>query len=270
MSSPTIAPASASPTLRPPPVELGPTEIVGALQASDAVPVASFYFSPDGRWRAELLVIPCTAIGAEQIHAYDELSAVEISTGQRMRIHAQLQNCGGLGEAGLRGEFWSRNSRFFYYTDAREGVPDGCGYWAGSVWRWDSNDGSRTHLGGTVISPDRRWMAAWQEQAIVVWAVDGDELGRAAGAEPAHLPGPIAWSPTSDALVYLQTEGACGPLGMSTVVLVRLPGLEQETLLRSDSPSFSALAWESAPKLTLEDSDGRRWTYDFGSGDVRP
>ena len=75
-------------------------------------------------------------------------------------VFSQLISCGGLGAYGLAGSFWSGTSRFYYFTNAAHGVPDGCGYWLPPLLRLDLTDWSITDLGSGTLSPNRLRMAS--------------------------------------------------------------------------------------------------------------
>ena len=93
-----------------------------------------------------------------------------------------------------------------------------------------------------MVSPDGTKLAIGppQERAVAVWALDGGELGRVPAAVDA-FPGQMAWSPNSQALVYLQVASYCPPAGPTYVVRLDANTLEQTILLKSDSPPFSNL-----------------------------
>lgn len=108
----------------------GPTpDIAATLVAQVGAELQSSYSSPDGKWRAEIRTYACTELTQEEEYGLHILRIINTQDGSEREAARQLLNCGGLGAAGLGGWFWSTNSRFFYYTDASTGVPDGCGYW---------------------------------------------------------------------------------------------------------------------------------------------
>lgn len=75
------------------------------------------------------MIYDCVPVGAVEENAYEQLKLIQIDNSVAKIVDNQLRSCGGLGAFGLAGLFWSPNSSYFYYTNAREGVPDGCGYW---------------------------------------------------------------------------------------------------------------------------------------------
>jgi Tol biopolymer transport system component len=207
-------------------------------------------------------------------NAYEQLKLTDVGSGDEKIIETQLQNCGGLGAAGLEGLFWSPNSRYFYYTDAREGVPDGCGgFWQKPIIRFDIDTSTSEHLGGGPVSPNGTKIAAWQENELIIWDVnEGNETGR---ISPITLnfesaTGPIVWSPDSQALVYIQTESFCPVSGNSSVIYVDLSTLEQEILLESESPTFGSGDWDEKNELILFDANGNQWVYTLDTQKLEP
>ena len=226
--------------------------------------------SPDGRWRAEAAVYDCAQVGDQGEIAYEELRLIEVAARVETAADSQTIYCGGVGAFGLATLYWSANSRYLYYTDARQGQPDGCGYWAGSVKRLDTTDMTLEALGGAVRSPDESMLAAWQGVDLVVWDVEaGDEVSRAQADESAGILGPIVWSPDSGSLVYLQVTSFCPVSGSSTVTQVDPQDGSAVVLVASEAPTFGSVAWDAQGALRLTDEHGDAWRYDFASGEVR-
>ena len=121
-----------------------PTPNYPATITTSKTPQAPALFrSPDGKWQAQVVVYSCSATPAENEMGYDELRIKNLDTGQEVLADSQIQFCGGLGAYGLEGFFWSKDSRRFYYTDARQGVPDGGGNWARPYLFFDTVSGNR-------------------------------------------------------------------------------------------------------------------------------
>lgn len=269
-----------TPTLTPAP-ELAPTvrvstpnapstaepDIAATLTAGTAPRLFASYLSPDGARRAEVHIFDCVPFPGGE-YAYDRLQIVDVVGGGADFIDGQLQACGGLGAFGLAGQFWSPSGRFFYYTTARQGVPDGCGYWTRPLSRVDLLEGSVAVLGGGPASPDGRLLAVWDERDLVVYDIDGGEIGRVEATDPAAALGPIAWSPDGRALTYLQAGAFCvpGASGMTTVAGVDFPSMSSRVWLRSADPAFQLVAWEEPETLLLEDDTGEQWRYDLAGG----
>lgn len=204
------------------------------------------------------------------VNAYEQLKLIEVARASEKIVDSQFQNCGGLGAYGLVGLFWSPNSRYFYYTNAREGVPDGCGHWERPVVRLDVVNREIKNLGGGPISPDRTKLATWQGQELVIWDINRGEISRAPAISPTANTGPIAWSPDGTALVYLQTKGDCYPLGRTYLVHFDLDKHKQVLLFSSENPSFGAVIWDAPGQLRLFDENNKEWRYEFLTRQLTP
>jgi hypothetical protein len=131
-----------------------PTQAVATLVASGGEQVISNP-SPDGKWQAEVVIYSYQPIsGPEDAYSYEQLRLVDLTSGEEQVLAEQLIYRGGLGAYGLAVAYWSSDSRFLYYTDAREGVPDG-GYccWDPPLYRYDLLDGGRLVLRSGPLSP---------------------------------------------------------------------------------------------------------------------
>lgn len=201
--------------------------------------------------------------------SFEQLNVLQVDSDEATAAAEQLINCGGLGAFGLEGLFWSPNSRYLYFTTAREGVPDGCGYWQRPLLRFAVETGETQWLGPGQRSPGETKIAAWQERQLVIWEVGGKEIGRAPAAVPDADLGPIIWSPAGDALVYLQAPSYC-PLQKSYLVHVLLAEMEPTVLLEAEAPAFGGVAWIGAGRLRLIDEEGDAWIYDLAGGELRP
>jgi len=269
----TATPISTSTPTPPPPTQTSaPTaapDIVGTIVATGQPRIYASYPSSDGKWRAEVVIYDCVQVVGVDKNAYEQLKLVPVGPGAEKIVDSQLQYCGGLGAYGLEGLFWSPNSRYFYYTDAREGVPDGCGYWERPIIRLDMADWTAKRLGGGPLSPDKTKIATWQGQELVLWDVNQGETARTAAAVSGATAGSIAWSPDSQALVYLQNSSDCYPLGRSYIVHLDLHTLQHTLLLESETPSFGTVIWD-ANRIRLFDEHSVEWTYDFVTKDLKP
>jgi len=265
-------PASAVPTLAAaaPTAEASPTADLALQVMSLEQPfVLRTIPSPDGAWTARVLIYDCVPVGGELL-AYDVL---ELRHGEEDPVAAasQLQSCQGLGAHGLEGRFWSPGSRYFYFTDAREGSPDGgCGYWAGSLARWDVATGRVEPLGGAVASPDGTRLAAWAGDGLAVWSLDGPSPAVFPVAHGTAVPGPIAWAPDGLSLATLMTAEICPPWGKSWLDLHSLSEGTSRGLLESEAPPFGGVEWPKSAMLRLTDRDGATWTYDLTHQTLTP
>lgn len=265
------------PTPAPEPTATGTAEesetnleegIEALLRAGFQPRILARYPSPDGSVEGQVLIYDCTTIIEGQENALDVLRIVSMENQEVVQeVDSQLQYCGALGGFGLGGLFWSPSGRYFYYTDAREGQPDGCGYWVRPISRFDREDGTTQDLGAGPQSSDGSRLATWQGGDLVVWEIDGGELGRVAAAIPEQALGPIAWSPDDQYLVYLQADQFCSP-NQSTLVRVNVADMSSEVLLASEAPAFQDVAWYGPDQLVLADGQGGRKFFEPATGEL--
>jgi hypothetical protein len=272
MTTPTLTPAAATETpASTPDFYVTATAIVKAVITARQPRIYASYLSPDKKWQTEIVIYDCIPVGEENVNAYEQLKLIQISDGTEKVVDSQLQFCGGLGARGLAGRFWSSNSRYFYYTDAREGVPDGfCGYWEPSLIRLDVTSQSLEHLGEGPLSRDKTRIATWQGNDLVVWNLDHGEAARAPAIAPEATRGAIVWSPDSQALLYLETASYCFPFGKSYVVKLDLPTLTSTLLIESETPSFIGASWDAPDQIQLSDEDGKAWGYNLVTKELQP
>ena len=246
-----------------PSVEMTDQAIIAAVQATGEATVQT-HVSPDGQWRVALAQTGCVPTAAETEHTYETVHLLSGDGTDTTLVESQLINCGGLGAYGFEAFFWSPNSRYFYYTTARTGVPDGCGPWVRPVRRLDTADATTVNLGSGWPSPDGAYLATWLKQELVLWDLDGEELGRLPAAADQTALAALSWSPDSRALVYLQAPSPCVPQtpATSSVVQVTAPDAHQTLLLETQTPLFSDLAWTSPATVQLIDTDGGHWLLD--------
>ena len=229
------------------------------------------YPSPDGEWRVDIIIYDCIktseiAEGGWNENAYEQLIVVNLATGEEQVADEQLQYCGGLGAYGFDGRYWSTNSRYFYYTDARQGVPDGCGYWEPPLYRLDVRAlAIHQFFGMGTRSPDGKQLATWNwpNTTLSVWNIEDEEILQAAALEPNAEIGPITWSPDSRSFVYIQVDSWCPLSGKSYLVLMDIANSQQTLLLESESPTFGSVRWETSHELSLSDENGNAWNFDL-------
>lgn len=260
-----------TPTAPEVPVTPVPTvDIAATVIAISPSRVHSSFPSPDGQWRAEVVIYDCVQLqGNIDTNAVERLKLIGINNETETNIESVLLACGGVGAGGLGGLLWSPNNRYFYYTDAREGYPDGgCGYWARPIKRVNVESQKVEAIGGGHISPDKRKLAFWQDKELVIWDLDEGEMARVPATMPEAFGSQIAWSPDSQSLVYLQTELDCVPSGYSYVTRLDLSGMVQTLLLESKEPSFRWLAWDAPYRISLVDYQGDTWRYSLVSQEL--
>jgi hypothetical protein len=262
-AAPTLAPTAT--VVTEPDYEATATAVVETVKTGESIEFST-YISPDDKWQADVVRYDCVAIdGSADTSAYEELRI--IGTDVDIVIDTQLQNCGGLGAFGLDGLYWSANSQYFYYTDAREGQPDGgCGYWERPIYRFDTLTNETLPIGSGPLSPDSTKLATWYGDEFVIWDLNTGAISRTNAAASELQKGPIAWSPDSQATVYLQIESACPPSGQSYLVRVDLPGSSPVVLIDTMEQNFVGVAWTKPDSLTLTDGNGVSLNYDFATG----
>lgn len=246
------------------------TAVVQALVRMVAPRRQAEYRSPDEAWRAEVLIYDCTALGGLDLQAYEQLTLTRVSDSQGYVVDDQLQNCGGLGAYGLGGLFWSSNSRYFYYTNARESAPDGvCWYWERPLYRVDVATHAVELVGGGPFSPDQSRLATWRDTDLVIWDVNAAEIARFPMTVPGAKPGPMAWSPDSQSLAYLLTTSDCYPFGTSTVMHIDLATGEQRPLVEQ-TPALIYLAWDRPNHIRFTDEANQAWRYNLLTETLEP
>lgn len=280
IATPTAAP-TATPTITPTPEPTitpgpSPTPEPAALLVAAARPrlAAGILPSPDGSRRAEVLIYDCAPVGDDPApRSLEVLRVVEPATDMEYQLDSQFINCEGLGAFGLQPLAWSADGRYLIYTGAREGQPDGgCRPWTRDVVRVDLVDLAATPLAQAAFSPDGAKLAGWLERELVVYALDGGELGRVAAAETPPNVGPPVWSPDGSALVFLQYTSFCGEVaGESAVVLVDGTTLTPRVLFTSSAPEFASVEWLDEGRLLLTGLlNGGRWVYELATGQLAP
>jgi hypothetical protein len=250
------------------------TAIVEAILSTTQSRIYKSYPSLDGKWQAEISIYDCVHVDANPDggeNAYEELQLIEVDSGEKQLVDSQLRNCSGLGAAGLEGLYWSSNSRYFYYTDAREGMPDGCGTPEKPIRRLDISTLEIESLGSGPLSPDATRIVTWRGKELVIWDVnEGIEVARLSLPMPNTGSGNIAWSPDSQSFVYVQPESYCPLSGKSQLVRVDVSTLEKETLLESEKPTFGGVSWDTPNEIKLSDENEKQWSYDLGSKELKP
>jgi hypothetical protein len=216
-------------------------------------------------YRMDIIIYDCVSTGGTDENAYEQLILVDPASGERLLADDQLLYCGGLGSYGFEGRYWSPNSRYFYYTTARQGTPDGCGYWAAPLSRYDVASTQNEFLGMGSLSLDGTRVATIDpvKQELVIWNIDNGELARFPAFTPSRQAGPIAWSPDNQSLVYLQVDSWCPLSGKSSLVLVDPSRPGQTQLLESQSPTFGSVQWNSPDELILFDENGKEWRFNL-------
>jgi hypothetical protein len=266
---PPPTPTEADATLVPDDGNTDWMRIVATIAAASTPRLLEAVDSPDGTWRADFYAYDCAEVAPGESYAYQEARLVSNLDGSSHIIEPQLIACGGLGAYGLASRFWSPSSRFLYYTNAANGVPDGCGAWSPPLVRFDTSSMSSETLGPANLSPDGLLIAAWQNDVLGLWRLDGERLALIEFPTAGRIPGALAWRLDSSALAFLVSEGAC-PLGETELGRVDLDELRPIVVLKQRDPGFADLVWDAPNRVTLTDELGERWRFNFLTRDLWP
>ena len=267
---PTITPTHISTSTRTP--IPSPTEDLAATVVAAQKPsLYASYPSPDGLWRTDVLIYNCIKVneGGDET-ALEQLHLVNLVTGDERLVDTQLQYCGGLGAYGFEGRFWSPDSNYFYYTTARLGVPDGCGFWEPPLSRFDLANLRTEFLGMGTQSPDGEKIATWDTsfKELVIRDINDGEIARFPAFSSDAGIGPITWLPDSQSLVYLQVNSWCPLAGKSYLVEADLLSTTQTLLLESEKPTFSSVEWADSDEIKLFDENGKEWRFNLDSKEL--
>jgi len=245
-----------------------PTAYAQSLLLSEVPPrTHGSYPSPDGKWEAQVIIYDCTDVDPEAPggNSLEQLVLINLADSMRTVLDSQFIYCGELGASGLEGRFWTNDSKFFFYTRAREGVPDGCGFfWARPLHRIEIADPEPIRFGSSVISPDGNLIAAWITDQLEIWETSGGQIALAQTPVTVASNGPIAWSPDNRSVAYLLSGEPC-LTGETYVVTMALADMEPVLVLTSETPSFFNLAWDDLNTLTLFDRERNSWSLNLAT-----
>jgi hypothetical protein len=249
-----------------------------SLAATGTPVVLGPWRSPDGHRAARVELWPCptdeslaataVALGSRGQSigstSYERL-VIAGGAGPATLVDSQLLNCGGLGAGGLDGRFWSPGGRVFYYTDAREGVPDGldCG-WQPSLWAWDVKTGEISGPYTATADGSRVAQIAKDAGGQAVVEVSDSDL-----ASPRHYRLPAAarpdglphWSPDGAWLALLDLPAGCGHAPSAALALRLRDGHWLRQTPPAPDTALIGLYWEvDTPAIRLGTFGGDlRW-----------
>jgi hypothetical protein len=239
-------------------------DVAATVIARTTPQVLATYDSPDLRWEARVRIHQCVPVEDYGDLAYEALDFQGDS--DTFVADRQLINCGGLGAAGLAGLFWSPDSRYFYYTTAREGVPEGCDqYWSRPFSRVDLSDRSVQYIGIGELAPGGQVIAAWQDASLLVLPIEAEAGTLLDLPYQEQQLGALAWSPTSAALAFVQDQSFC-PASGSSVFLLSLDRLEPLLLFSPEDGLVLDVRWAGSERLLLLGQGDLRWVYDLARG----
>jgi hypothetical protein len=246
--------------------------IAEQLQASVPPRVMQSLTAPDGRWQAEVIQYVCTDLaGQESPWSYEQMILRSGAGADSLTVEAQTIQCGGLGAFGLAGKFWSADSRFFYYTNAREGWPDGGYPWRRPLSRYVLAARRAEILDLAVPSPDERRVAGVQGDALAVWDLSSGAatvLPPPEGMPEGAWINALAWSPDGRTLAYL-VQTRCSDRYPCPSALWRVdPTTGQAArLLSLEDPPGIDVTWSDPQRMLLMGGDFRTfYSVDAATG----
>lgn len=203
---------------------------IAAIVAAAEPTIIQQIESPDGSQRAVVTIYPCVNIGEEEA-SYERLDLINDRTDETHLIAEQVINCQGVGAFGLWVRTWSANGEFLYYTDAREGVPDGmAGSWVPPLWRVQLADLQVDRLGPAQFSPNGLWIATWSPTQISIMSVDSTDQTDFGSVLTDVQIVEIVWLPDNSGLLYIQAHTPYAS-SRSVVTHIDLATMEQTLLL---------------------------------------
>lgn len=250
--------------------------------ATAATEVIAPFVSRDGRWRAETIRYDCVPMEDPELGSaryVERLQVHEEASGETWTVDEQVGLCEALGAWGLAGLRFSPGQRYLYYTDGREGAPEGClEGWYRPIHRVDLESRVAETLGGgpwalggqrlaALASSDGADPAAWD---LVVWDMEEPEpvMRRAVGDWEQQRLGAIRWSPSGDRVALLVGGHTCPPEGVvgASVVIVQ-PETGALTRHRAASEhNIQHMRWQGYGKIFLQDVEGEAWLLDLRTG----
>lgn len=210
--------------------------VIEAVMAAAAPDILQVVPSPTGTVEAVITVYPCVAVGQDSDMAYERLDIRETATGAITPVTEQVINCGGLGAYGLSIRRWTEDGRFLYFSDGREGTPDGAATGAfAPLWRLDVDEMRLEALDNGSIAPNGAWVALWESGADAALSLLPLSAEREAAQRVDLLPAglslaSITWLPDSSGVLVIQVDDPNAPRA-SAVTYIDAAALEPRILL---------------------------------------
>jgi hypothetical protein len=247
--------------------------VIATLVAKEKGKIIEQHLSPDGQWQINVTTYPCRTVKDSEIKI-EQMELIEVTSKTTFVIQTQTLICEeGLGAVGLGGLFWSPDSQIFYYTDARVGVPDGCGgyCWNRPLLALYINDVTTQSLAKIwSYSEEAKQIAIGQKEQVVLQNLEGEIIQRI----PLHPPDAkicqILWEPDGENIVYLQTSNPFVP-GLFTLVNVDQDSHKSTVLLALENATFISANWKIPTLINvsgIQNGKHQQWTVDYTQQNV--
>lgn len=206
--------------------------IIEAVMAAASPQVLQVMPSPSGAVEAVITRYPCAAVGLDSDMAYERLDLRDTATGALTVVTDRLIACGGLGAYGLAITRWTEDERYLYFSDGREGTPDGAAALYEPLWRAAAADGRVEALANGRIAPNGAWVVLWGQDSITLLPLSADLIaGRRFELAPDALSlTELVWLPDSSGVVYFQTDNVNLPLTSAVTLLDVATGVQRVLL----------------------------------------
>jgi hypothetical protein len=218
------------------------TAIIDAIKAQTEPTSMLDMLTPDERWHLELTRYDCTPVdvpNAEEPQPMSyEVMTLQDAAGEAepQLIAEQVINCGGFGAFGLNVLNFSLDNRYIYYTDAREGYPDGGGFWLRPVIRLDTEDLTSENLGGGVFSRAGSLLVTWQSGQPVVTIYNTQEaepLGTFEATDDHILMSELFWLPDSSGVIVVEANDFMAT--SSVMSMIDIETMEKTVILETSN-----------------------------------
>jgi hypothetical protein len=230
--------------------------------------------SPDGKWNAQgLAAFPTDP----KMGYYTQLKVAQVD-GTVEWTAVDEWSALGLGYTTPQPFHWSRDGRYFYFTNAP--AVDGCAVFVNGsdLQQVDLEDGSVTELAPSSglwlsLSPDETTLAyiGYGERGLVLRDL-GTGAEREAKLDPGqnYAAGHVVWSPDGAALMLTLALQPCSTnwAASVSVLRVKVETLEQRTLVQEDERLFVTAQWPAPDAVLLQDEAGNLWWMDANTGQV--
>lgn len=186
--------------------------------------------SPDEQFSVQVDARDCVVVEEMGSYAYETLTLIDTQSGVTQLITDQLISCGGLGAFGLWALHWSNDGSQLYFTDAREGVPDGLvSAWSPPISRVNIETLEVERLGQAQFSPERQWIAFQDGTGITISSIDASVTEAFPLLLSDMMITQMIWLPDSSAVMIIYADMPYASTE-SAVVLIDISTFEQTVL----------------------------------------